>query len=143
MSMKKFAQHIIAVANEKNLPVTNLQLQKVMYFALQKALRTNKLNKQVIEEMYDKPFLVWRYGPVEEDVYETYKVFGSDPIVEFDEQEDEYKPLNEDIVNLLNENPFDLVDKSHKEKYWKDHEPDIIGWRSDFEYDLETIKVGQ
>lgn len=143
MSMKKFAQHIIAVANEKNLPVTNLQLQKVMYFALQKALKTNKLNKQVIEEMYDKPFLVWRYGPVEEAVYETYKVFGSDPIVEFDEQEDEYKPLNEDIVNLLNKNPFDLVDKSHKEKYWKDHEPDIIGWRSDLEYDLETIKVGQ
>ncbi len=142
MSMKKFAQHIIAVANEKNLPVTNLQLQKVMYFALQKALKTNKLNKQVIEEMYDKPFLVWRYGPVEEAVYETYKVFGSDPIVEFDEQEDEYKPLNEDIVNLLNKNPFDLVDKSHKEKYWKDHEPDIKGWRSDFEYDLETIKVG-
>lgn len=142
MSMKKFAQHIIAVANEKNLPVTNLQLQKVMYFALQKALKTNKLNKQVIEEMYDKPFLVWRYGPVEEDVYETYKVFGSDPIVEFDEQEDEYKPLNEDIVNLLNENPFNLIDKSHKEKYWKDHKLDIIGWRSDFEYSLETIKVG-
>lgn len=143
MSMKKFAQHIIAVANEKNLPVTNLQLQKVMYFALQEALKTNKLNKQVVEEIYDKPFLVWRYGPVEEDVYETYKVFGSDPIVEFDEQEDEYKPLNKDIVNLLNENPFNLVDRSHKEKYWKDHEPDIIGWRSGFEYDLETIKVGQ
>lgn len=37
MSMEKFANHIIAVANEKQLPITNLQLQKIMYFVLRNA----------------------------------------------------------------------------------------------------------
>ena len=33
MNMEKFANHIIAVAKENKLPITNLQLQKIMYFA--------------------------------------------------------------------------------------------------------------
>ncbi|KRO21882.1 hypothetical protein IV63_GL000141 [Companilactobacillus crustorum] len=47
MSMNEFAHHIIAVANDNNLSITNLQLQKVMYFSLKEAMKENILNHKV------------------------------------------------------------------------------------------------
>lgn len=34
MNMRNFANHILAIAYENNLSVSNLKLQQVMYFAL-------------------------------------------------------------------------------------------------------------
>lgn len=140
MSMKEFAKHVIAVANENQLSVTNLQLQKVMYFSLKTALDESLLNEEVLKNLYDTPFLVWRYGPVEKDVYDTYKIFGADPIIEDDVENKSLKPLNKVIVNNLKEDPFSLVNKSHREKYWAEHESDITGWRSNIEYTFKDIK---
>lgn len=142
MSMKDFAHHIIAVANDNELSITNLQLQKVMYFTLQKALKHGLLNQEQLQDLYDSPFLVWRYGPVEKDIYERYSVFGSDSIIEENECKTELNPLNRIIIDELEKDPFDLVNKSHREKFWQEHENEIHGWRSDVKYTLADIKVG-
>lgn len=142
MLMRDFAHHIIAVANDNGLSITNLQLHKVMYFTLKRALNDNSLNSHQLDRMYDSPFLVWRYGPVEKNIYETYNVFVSDPIIESDIQVGELLVLNKTIIHELNENPFQLVNISRQELFWKRHESDIAGWRSNVTYSLDNIKTG-
>ena len=63
MSMNQLAQHILAVAKREGRSVTNLHLQKIMYFTLQRALKEEVLDRETLEELYDQSFLVWRYGP--------------------------------------------------------------------------------
>lgn len=140
MGMLNFAHHIIAVANQRNIPITNLQLQKVMYFSLKKAMNEGKFSQKEVENIYDKPFLVWRYGPVVEEVYDEYRIFGADPIIENYKKIDELNVLNDDINSLLKENAFDLVTKSHGESFWKENKSRIDGWRSNIAYTLDDIK---
>lgn len=142
MTMRDLAQHIIAVAHQVNQPITNLQLQKVMYFTLQKALKDQKFDKNTIDQLYDSPFLVWRYGPVEKDIYEEYKVYGSDPITAAGANVAELEDLNNEILTLLQKDPFDLVEKSHQERFWEQHQSQIVGWRSDQAYALADILAG-
>ena len=64
MTMHQFADHVIAVAKENRLPITNLQLQKVMYFAFKLAKEDQIIEESTLRKMYDQPFEVWQYGPV-------------------------------------------------------------------------------
>ena len=53
MSMRKLADHIIAVAQKNSLPITNLQLQKVMYFVIKIAKQENLIDLDQLNEIYD------------------------------------------------------------------------------------------
>lgn len=139
MTMLDFAHHIIAVANTKNVGITNLQLQKVMYFSLKEALLTGTLDKEKAEELYDKPFEVWRYGPVERDIYELYKPNGASSIIEEHEVNQTYENLNSIIIKYLKKDPFNLVKKSHEEEFWIVNEQYITGWRSLVTYGIDDI----
>ncbi|MCD5423913.1 Panacea domain-containing protein [Limosilactobacillus fermentum] len=142
MTMMDLAHHIIAVAHKNNIPVTNLQLQKVMFFSLKHAMNDNLLPQEVIEEMYDRPFLVWRYGPVVEDVYNEFSVYGATPIL------DDYTLVNElnnegfnrEICDLLNQNVFKLVRESHQESFWKENESQIFFGRGNARYQLDDVR---
>lgn len=142
MTMMDLAHHIIAVAHKNNIPVTNLQLQKVMFFSLKHAMNDNLLPQEVIEEMYDRPFLVWRYGPVVEDVYNEFSVYGATPIL------DNYTLVNElnnegfnrEICDLLKQNVFKLVQESHQESFWKENESQISFGRGNARYQLDDVK---
>ncbi|APU45114.1 hypothetical protein HC011_09145 [Limosilactobacillus fermentum] len=142
MTMMDLAHHIIAVAHQNNIPVTNLQLQKVMFFSLKHAMNDNLLPQEVIEEMYDRPFLVWRYGPVVEDVYNEFSVYGATPIL------DDYTLVNEldkegfnyEICDLLNQNVFKLVQESHQESFWRENESQILFGRGNARYQLDDVR---
>lgn len=73
MNMLNFAKHILAVAYENKLSVSNLGLQKVMYFAI----REHKDIHDLLYEMYDEPFYAWRYGPIIPSIYRKYRGYGS------------------------------------------------------------------
>lgn len=140
MSMKELAQHIIAVAHENKLSISNLQLQKVMYFAIQEMLKQDE--KKFAKVEYDEPFLVWRYGPVEKNIYEKYSIYGADPITDKPNPIDKYSKiswLNEFIKSKLEISVFDMVKQTHLEKFWKDNSQKIDGWVSDIEYKLGDI----
>lgn len=68
------ANFIIDIAIEKDKPVTNLKLQKIMFF-----LQGYCLSKYRVP-LIDGSFSKWRYGPVEEEVYIEFKNNGSFPI---------------------------------------------------------------
>lgn len=142
MTMMDLAHHIIAVAHENNIPVTNLQLQKVMFFSLKHAMNANLLPQEVIEEMYDRPFLVWRYGPVVEDVYNEFSVYGATPILDDYTlvKELDNEGFNREICDLLKQNVFKLVRESHQESFWKENESQIIFGRGNARYQLDDVR---
>lgn len=139
MSMEKFANHVIAVAQENNTSITNLQLQKVMYFVLKKAKENEILTTEQLEEIYDEPFQVWAYGPVVRGQYNRFREFSSAPIIGEFEKTDEYNILNDYINNYINKNVFDLVDSSHEIPFWKDNADRIVGFTSNVSYSLGDI----
>ena len=59
---------------EEGIPVTQMKLQKMVYFAhgIHLALYGNPLIKET--------FQAWKYGPVVRDIYNSFKFYGSQPI---------------------------------------------------------------
>ena len=84
------ANFIIDMAIEKDKPVTNLKLQKIMFFLQGYCLSKYKA------PLIDGSFSKWRYGPVEEEVYIEFKNNGSMPITY------EYKIayIEDDIIHV-------------------------------------------
>lgn len=139
MTMEKFADHIIAVAQENNMSITNLQLQKVMYFVLKEAKEKGKLTTEQLEEIYDEPFQVWAYGPVVRGQYNRFRKFASAPIIGEFYQENSLISLNLIIKDFLKKNVFDLVDRSHNVSFWKKNEDQIINFTSNVNYALGDL----
>ncbi|KGX88351.1 hypothetical protein N781_11420 [Pontibacillus halophilus JSM 076056 = DSM 19796] len=139
MTMQNLANHIMAVANENGRSVTNLQLQKVMFFTLGLHIRNNGLD-ELAHEIYDVPFEKWKYGPVVESIYFNYNRFGSEPIKNANaEQIENYEVLNDYILNLLNVDVFKLVNISHQFDSWADYENEILNMEYVPPYEIEEI----
>jgi len=88
----EIANFFVDKANENDEEMTNLKLQKLVYFA-----------KGFSLALFDKPLFrdlvrAWKWGPVVPDVYHAYKVFGSGPIPSVDF----YSPVvDEETTQLL------------------------------------------
>jgi len=140
--MKKYkamdiARYVINYAISKGHPISNLQLQKILYYVQAAFLVKNG------EPIFDEKILNWTYGPVIDEVYTEYRINGDstiekqDEYVEvvydkekskillankkFDESQFEsgYKALINSIVDIyMDMDPFDLVEKTHLEDPW-------------------------
>ncbi|WP_322888225.1 Panacea domain-containing protein [Enterococcus faecium] len=139
MVMRDLADHVIARAQHIGVGITNLQLQKVLYFTLIDGFREKEIDEDWIRHHYDKNFLVWRYGPVIEEIYEDYSIYGASKIFEQKEEIEQFKFLNPIIENLLDENVFDLVNESHQHEHWKENKDRIVYGRSDIPYTTEDL----
>lgn len=135
MTMRDFANHILAVAYENNLSVSNLHLQKVMYFAM----RDQKNNHELLSEMYDEPFYIWRYGPTVPNIYRKFRIYGASSIIEKGKRDDNYSVFNKSIVKLLNEELHSLIAKSREHSHWLSNKDKIIKGTSDIKYRLEDV----
>lgn len=133
--MLRFANHILAVAYENNLSVSNLQLHKVMYFAM----REQKANRKLLLQMYDEPFYVWRYGPVVPKIYRKFRIYGASAIIEKGEKCSEYSIFDDSIIYLLNEKLFSLIPESCEHTHWLLNNDKIIKGTSDVKYSLEDV----
>lgn len=139
--MWNLVNHILAVADSNDMNITNLQLQKVLYFTFLNLINNDDVEEETLREMYDEStqFLVWRYGPVIEEVYEKFRTYGSTPILERGETDSRFNRLNESIIEMLEQNPFDLVEKSHQSLIWKKNEDKIKYGRSNIPYRFEDL----
>lgn len=135
MSMLNFANHILAVAYENKLSVSNLGLQKVMYFTM----REHKNNHVLLSEIYDEPFYVWRYGAIVPRIHKKYSGYGSRTIIEKGEKNIEYSIFNDSIIKLLKEDLFTLVDISREHKFWQKNKDKIVNGTSDVKYTLDDV----
>lgn len=135
LGMLEFANHILAVAYENNLSVSNLQLQKVMYFAM----RDRKDDYRLLVKIYDEPFYVWRYGPTVPKIYRRFRVYGASSIIEKGEKCSEYSIFDDSIIYLLNEKLFSLIPESCEHTHWLLNNDKIIKGTSDVKYSLEDV----
>lgn len=138
--MRDLANHIIAVASGSDLPVTNLQVQKVMFFSLGFHLRNHNIDELAIET-YDLPFAKWKYGPVVESIYYTFNMYRDNNISDdfTGHHAYEYADWNENIRRLLEMNIFTLVKVSHDLPSWANFERSILNRDYVENYTLEEI----
>ena len=136
------ADEIISLAQGKDNPVSNLKLQKMMYFL--NALSLVQSGHPLVDDgqMFEK----WDYGPVIHSVYSEYSVFGASPILsplehqnivfddkgfpelqisifnqrEFEENNGDADFIVDNIDDFLNFRASQLVTESHKEPQWRD-----------------------
>lgn len=74
------SKQIIYECNKNKIEITQLKLQKLLYFT--EAYYMNMENK---DELFEEKFYAWEYGPVCKEVYNEYKNYFSLPII-VDEQ---------------------------------------------------------
>lgn len=139
MKMKRLADHVIGHAQNKGVGITNLQLQKVLYFTVIEGIKEGLIDTEWLQENYDSEFFVWRYGPVVADVYEEYSMYGATSIFEQKNESEDYSFLNSIIDNLLTENVFNLVNKSHLHAHWRNHKDQLVFGRSNVPYTMEDL----
>jgi hypothetical protein len=139
LNMNIFADHIIALAQENHFPITNLHLQKFMYFTLKLAKEETLLDEELLRKMYDEQFEVWTYGPVVRRQYSRFKRFASEFILGDFEKNTTLTPLNPIILELFQVNVFTLVELSTRIPFWIENHDKIKDGISDIKYDFDDI----
>ncbi len=138
-NMEALAYHTIAVANSNKISITNLQVQKVMFFTLGMHIRQVNEIDDFAKEIYDLPFEKWKYGPVVETVYYELSKFKNQPITLSGKSNSKFESLTELIKALLTIDVFQLVNLSHELPSWKNFEHKIMNRDYVEPYTLEEI----
>lgn len=117
-SALEVARFIIAYCRRNGLLMSNLKLQKVLYFIQAEFLVRN--GKPCFFERIE----AWTFGPVVSNVYHEYKTFGSSNIYSnlsnfYDITENDQNII-EDVVNACNRfSAAQLVELTHNQAPWK------------------------
>ena len=76
---KEVAKLVVNEGIAEDRPVTNLKLQKLLYFMWIDWYKERK------EPLFNNRIEAWHYGPVVPDVYFRYRIFAADPIRKVEE----------------------------------------------------------
>ncbi|WP_297522995.1 type II toxin-antitoxin system antitoxin SocA domain-containing protein [uncultured Clostridium sp.] len=134
------ARYIINYSDEKSITITNLKLQKLLYY-IQAAFLVDKKESTC----FDEDIINWEYGPVVAEVYNEFRAYGRDILpkqetyttIYFDEISHNIKmdekvfdnsiivAYDKDIIERIihkyaSLSAFELVQKTHKELPWKE-----------------------
>lgn len=114
----KNSYYVIYFFNQKGVEVTNLKLQKLMYF-----LEAIYMIIADDDHLFEEQFLAWNFGPVNKKLYDYYKNFGSDSITLNSSEAKsltKFPELNKSVVEVLFKlfgewNAYQLVELTHEE----------------------------
>ena len=118
VSALDLAKHTIIVANKNGQKVTNLKLQKILYYL--QCLFYREFKKRLFSEELE----AWKLGPVVPEAYFYFSLFGSEPIqIEQDSQlnltSKEIEYIDKIIKSKSVKTSYALVEETHKEIPWK------------------------
>ena len=110
-------KYIINKCIELNRPISNLQLQKILYYVQGGYIKATKGDK-----LFDEDLEAWAYGPVVPGVYYKFNKYSSSNI----NSEYDSPYLNEKIREIVDPiieeksllSAWNLVEKTHKETPW-------------------------
>jgi uncharacterized phage-associated protein len=91
MTCFDIAEYFIWLANETGCFISNLKLQKLVYYAQAWHLAIRD------EPLFQEDFQAWIHGPVIPDLYHRYKQFG-------------WRPIDEEVNPSLPENVFAFLE---------------------------------
>lgn len=115
-SALEVAKYVIDHEHSNGREITNLRLQKLLYFVQAKVLVKKGY------PCFDDEMEAWDFGPVVPAVYYAYKVFGSMDII----SDDSYPVLNKQVSSCIDSildyckdfPTFQLVEITHKQAPW-------------------------
>lgn len=119
----KLSKHIIAVANQEQVNINNLKLQKVMFFTVLEYLKGRKASE--VSEVHLE-FVAWRYGPVIPEDYHYYKKYGEASILEEGVYYEELKIFDEYIKEFIVIPTLTLMSLSQESSLWQKSKDSII-----------------
>jgi uncharacterized phage-associated protein len=73
------ANFFLSAAKNASRGLTNMQVQKLVFYAQGWHLALDSAGRPLISEQFE----AWKYGPVVRSLYREFKPFGSGPITEF------------------------------------------------------------
>ncbi len=91
------ANYVISYTNKLKKPVTNLKLQKMLYFI--QGFSYAQMDKRFIDEEFE----AWPYGPVIRSAYIYYSIFGSFTIKTIEQSNSNIDKFSEEDKNFLDE----------------------------------------
>lgn len=123
----QISEFFIRRFSESDAPMTNLKLQKLLYYSQGIGFRRNV-------KLFKEPLHAWKHGPVVEEVYHAYKIHGNQPIPVNPEMNLDSIQQNEMIQAVLEEtislyglyDAWFLRQKTHGESPWLDTSPDSL-----------------
>ncbi|MDB2099997.1 Panacea domain-containing protein [Clostridium paraputrificum] len=131
--VKDIAAYIVNRSIEKEKYVSNLKLQKLLYY-VQAYFAVNNNTP-----CFNEDFEHWRHGPVIPEVYSEYKVYFNDDITDYKEHEQIKQKDKMAIAKVVDSysdyNAWDMVRKTHSELPWVNTDKnDIIEWKEISDY---------
>lgn len=111
-------RYVIDYSNQKNYGISNLKLQKILYF-----IQAGFLIDEPSRCCFDEKIEAWDFGPVVPEAYREYKQFGgsdipnattgNDPISDADK-----KLIDTIIDSFADYTATDLVSLTHRQAPW-------------------------
>jgi uncharacterized phage-associated protein/antitoxin component HigA of HigAB toxin-antitoxin module len=120
------AEYLIRFFEKQESAVTNLKLQKLVYYAQGIAFGSYST------KLFDEPILAWEHGPVVKVLYDRYKGNGSQPLLSNPNQSVDDIESNHLVRQILDETisiygvytPWVLRNKTHNETPWLETQRD-------------------
>lgn len=119
------AHYIIEYGHRKGIGISNLKLQKILYFVQANFLVSTPSHRPCFSDRIE----AWDFGPVVPSVYHQYKVYGSaiipislnDPLCLFyqDIQEQDKGMIDVMVDGTANYSASQLVQLTHNQLPWK------------------------
>lgn len=110
------AKYIVSKCTSEMCPITNLQLQKILYF-----LQKGHLIK-FGSVLFSDEIQAWQFGPVVPEVYYQFCGFGSSAITmkyDVDIDQEDILMINPVVEEKRLKDPWDLVSETHaRGKAW-------------------------
>ncbi len=122
-SAKTIAKWFIAWAEAEGADLSNLKLQKLLYYAQGWFVRAHR------RPLFDDRIRAWSHGPVVPAVYHEYKHFGSGDIELPAEDEFDWSDVDSEATAVLIEvwntygrySAWGLRNMTHREPPWQNH----------------------
>ena len=111
MNVLNLAKHIINRCLQIDRPISNLQLQKILYFV------EGEFYQKQGYWLTEAKYYAWKFGPVNKEVYSEYCVYGGGYIYEqsADVMEENTKAIVDPIIDKYAQlSASELVELSHK-----------------------------
>lgn len=124
MFMKRLAYHILGRSNELQIPITNFQINKLVYFTVVYALKEKLISKNRMEMLYQYPsnhFLATELGTMVPNLLDwEFSKFGALSIQTTEVTTfHDLNPLNPIIDKLLNQIERDYMQSSFQAPIYK------------------------
>ena len=113
------ARYIIQFYRGRGVLISNLKLQKLLYYIQGECLADDDIG----EPCFHEPVEAWKHGPVVRDVYDEYSNYMAGeiqscqkPAVTIDEKHQ--SAINSVLERYQDTDPWELVEKTHRETPW-------------------------